>query len=216
MNKIVYVLDDDNSIGELVKFSLEMNGITCTYCSTIHQLYDCVDSCVPHIAILDIMLPDGNGLDVMKQLKADHPQIWCIMLSALGQEIDKVKGLNGGADEYIAKPFGVLELVARINAVFRRQDSTPLITKGEYTIDDSAMTITLCGRELDINNKEYQLIKYLVQNEGKVLSRESLLNHVWGYDTGETRTLDNHIARIRKLGIKIDTIFGVGYKLKLN
>ncbi len=215
MNKIVYVLDDDNSIGELVKFSLEMNGIQCTYCSTINQLLDNIEQCVPHIAILDIMLPDGNGIDVMKQLKAEHPEIWCIMLSALAQEIDKVKGLNSGADEYISKPFGVLELVARVNAVLRRMTPSTLLVKGDYVIDHSAMTITLAGKELDINNKEYQLIKYLVENEGKVLSRESLLNHVWGYDTGETRTLDNHIARVRKLGIKIETVFGVGYKLKL-
>ncbi len=215
MNKLVYVLDDDSSIGELVKFSLEMNGISCIHCATIAELYNNMDNCVPNIVILDIMLPDGNGLDVMKNIKASTPEVWCIMLSALGQEIDKVKGLNNGADEYIAKPFGVLELVARVNAVFRRNTPPTLIKEGDYVIDDNAMTISLAGRELDINNKEYQLIKYMVQNHGKVLSRESLLNHVWGYDSGETRTLDNHIARIRKLGVTIETVFGIGYKLKL-
>ncbi len=215
MNKLVYVLDDDNSIGELVKFSLEMNGITCVHCSTIAQLYQNMDKCIPNVAILDIMLPDGNGLDVMKNIKASTPEVWCIMLSALGQEIDKVKGLNTGADEYIAKPFGVLELVARVNAVFRRHTPPAVIIKGEYIIDDNAMTISLAGNTLDLNNKEYQLIKYMVQNHDKVLSRESLLSYVWGYDSGETRTLDNHIARIRKLGISIETVFGIGYKLKL-
>lgn len=215
MNKLVYVLDDDSSIGELVKFSLEMNGITCIHCPTIAELYSNMDNCVPNIVILDIMLPDGNGLDVMKNIKASTPEVWCIMLSALGQEIDKVKGLNNGADEYMSKPFGVLELVARVNAVFRRNTPPAVIKEGDYIIDDNAMTISLGDRELDINNKEYQLIKYMVQNHGKVLSRESLLTHVWGYDSGETRTLDNHIARIRKLGVTIETVFGIGYKLKL-
>lgn len=215
MNKLVYVLDDDNSIGELVKFSLEMNGISCIHCNTISELDYNMDKCLPHVVILDIMLPDGNGLDVMKNIKISHPEVWCIMLSALGQEIDKVKGLNTGADEYIAKPFGVLELVARVNAVFRRQTPPSVLIQGDYIIDDNAMTISLCDKKLDINNKEYQLIKYLVQNQGKVLSRESLLNHVWGYDMGETRTLDNHIARVRKLGVSIETVFGIGYKLRI-
>ena len=167
----------------------------------------------PAVALLDIMLPDGNGLDVLAKIKQKNPQIGVIMLSALGQETDKVRGLNLGADDYIAKPFGVLELAARVNALLRRFAPASSIVRGDLSLDEDTMTATLRGVKLELNNKEFNLLKYLMQKEGKALTRENILNAVWGYDEGETRTVDNHIARLRKLGIDyIETVFGVGYK----
>ena len=211
MEKTVYVLEDDQSICELVKCSLEMNGIACKTYQTVREFTAATEKRPPEVALLDIMLPDGNGLDVLKSLKSAYGDVYCIMLSALGGELDKVKGLNAGADDYIAKPFGVLELLARINVAFRKQKNS--MVKGGLELDEDAMTVTLNGKLLELNNKEFQLLKFCMKNEGKVLTREKLLDAIWGYDVGETRTVDNHVARLRKLGIDyFETVFGVGYK----
>lgn len=211
MKKTVYVLEDDQSICELVKCSLEMNGIACKTYHTVKEFIVATEKCQPEVALLDIMLPDGNGLDVLKSLKSAYGDSYCIMLSALGGELDKVKGLNAGADDYISKPFGVLELLARINVAFRKKKNSMI--KGALELDEDAMTVTFNGKLLELNNKEFQLLKFCMKNEGKVLTREKLLDAIWGYDVGETRTVDNHIARLRKLGIDyFETVFGVGYK----
>ena len=138
------------------------------------------------------------------------------MLSALGQEGDKVTGLNLGADDYISKPFGVMELVARVRAALRRQTGSNVIKIGKLELNNDAMTVTLDGRLLDLNKKEYALLRYFMLNAGKVLSRDVILLEVWGYEQGETRTLDNHVSRLRKLGItNLETVFGVGYRLSV-
>ena len=134
------------------------------------------------------------------------------MLSALGKETDKVRGLNAGADDYIAKPFGVLELVARVNAALRRSRKSGSVQKGSLILNTDTMTVTFRGKPLDLSNKEYQLLRYFMLHEGKVLARENILAEVWGYDGGETRTLDNYVARLRKMGLNFETVFGVGYK----
>ena len=134
------------------------------------------------------------------------------MLSALSKETDKVRGLNAGADDYIAKPFGVLELVARVNAALRRTSKSSVLKVGELEMNFDNMTVVYRGKPLTLNNKEFQLLKFCAANEGKVLPRDTLLTEVWGYDDGETRTLDNHIARLRKLGLNFETVFGVGYR----
>ena len=158
------------------------------------------------------MLGDGNGLDVLQSVKTRYPQVSVIMLSALGKETDKVKGLNAGADDYISKPFGVLELVARVRAALRRSHKSGSLQKGSLVINMETMTVTFRGKELDLSNKEYQLLRYFMLNEGKVLPRENILSDVWGYDGGETRTLDNYVAKLRKMGLNFETVFGVGYK----
>lgn len=213
MNKRVYLLEDDKNICELIGCALEISGIELVACHTVADFMAALEKDVPALALLDIMLPDGNGLNVLSLIKQKYPQVGCIMLSALGQETDKVRGLNLGADDYIAKPFGVLELTARVNAALRRRNDSAGLVRGDLSLDEETMTVTLKGVKLELNNKEFKLLKYLMQKEGKALSRENILQAVWGYDEGETRTVDNHVARLRKLGIDyIETVFGVGYK----
>lgn len=209
----VFILEDDGSISGLVKVALEMNGLTCKTFSTVKSFIDAVSVDQPDIALLDIMLPDGSGLDALGYVKTRYPQVGCIMLSALSKEEDKVNGLNLGADDYVAKPFSVLELTARVNARLRSVHRPSVLKAKNITLNVETFDCTIDGKPVTLNRKEFELLKEFMQNEGKVLSREKLLSSVWGYDSGETRTLDNHVARLRKLGIDIETVFGVGYRL---
>ena len=214
MNGTVFVLEDDASISGLIKVALEMNGISFEAYSNVKDFYAALERRQPDVALLDIMLPDDNGLDVLRMVKARYPQVCCIMLSALSKEEDKVNGLNLGADDYIAKPFSVLELTARVNAALRRKRKSDEITVGDLTLNYETMEVRLKGEKLELNKKEFELLKYFMQHAGKVLPRDVILLEVWGYEQGETRTLDNHISRLRKLGItNLETVFGIGYKL---
>ncbi len=217
MNGTVYALEDDASISGLIKVALQMNGIDFEAFSNIKDFNAAVDSRQPDVALLDIMLPDGNGLDVLRSVKLRYPLVSCIMLSALTKEEDKVNGLNLGADDYIAKPFSVLELTARVNAALRRKRKSDEVVVGGLTLNIDTMEVRLRGERLDLNKKEFELLKYFMLNPGKVLSRETILLEVWGYEQGETRTLDNHISRLRKIGVtNLETVFGIGYKLSVN
>lgn len=214
MNGTVYALEDDASISGLIKVALQMNGIEFESYSNIKDFYAALDKRQPDVALLDIMLPDGNGLDVLRTVKLRYPLVSCIMLSALSKEEDKVNGLNLGADDYVAKPFSVLELTARVNAALRRKRSSDEVIVGGLTMNTDTMEVRLRGERLELNKKEFELLKFFMLNAGKVLSREVILMEVWGYEQGETRTLDNHISRLRKMGItNLETVFGVGYKL---
>lgn len=216
MNGTVFALEDDASISGLIRVALEMNGIKFEAYSNIKDFTAALEKIQPDVALLDIMLPDGNGLDVLRMVKARYPSVACIMLSALSKEEDKVNGLNLGADDYVAKPFSVLELTARVNAALRRKKKTDAVTIGNLTLNCDTMEVTLNGERLELNKKEFELLKYFMQHPGKVLSREVILLEVWGYEQGETRTLDNHISRLRKLGItNLETVFGVGYRLSV-
>lgn len=215
MKNKVYILEDDASICGLIRVALEMNGISFQAFSCCADFLSALESERPDVALLDVMLPDGNGFDVLKTVKARYPSVSCIMLSALGKEEDKVNGLNLGADDYVSKPFSVLELTARINAALRRIRHENIVRAGDLALDYDEMRISFRGSPLDLNRKEYELLRYFIENAGKVLKREVLLTEIWGYENGETRTLDNHVARLRKLGISIDTVFGVGYKLNV-
>jgi Response regulators consisting of a CheY-like receiver domain and a winged-helix DNA-binding domain len=214
MKGTVFLLEDDKSICELVRCALEMADVDTVCFNTVADFNAALNQHLPAVALLDIMLPDGSGLDVLKKLKQSYPQVACIMLSALGQESDKVKGLNLGADDYISKPFGVLELTARVNVALRKQAVSDVLVCGNISLDEKSMSVSIDGRTVELNNKEFQLLRFLMRNEGRALSRDAILDAVWGYDEGETRTVDNHIARLRKLGVhNIETVFGVGYKL---
>lgn len=207
------MLEDDEGISGLVKFALEREGIVCRVFSRVKDFYDGLREEIPAVAVLDVMLPDGNGFDVLQEVKHLYADVCCIMLSALGKETDKVKGLDLGADDYIAKPFGVMEFVARINAALRRQKETNVLVVGGLELNCGTMSTTLNGKPLELNKKEFELLKYCMKNVGIVLTRETLLTQIWGYVDAETRTLDNHIARLRKLGIdNFETVFGVGYR----
>ena len=214
MKGTVFLLEDDKSICELVRCALEMADVDTVCFNTVADFNAALNQHLPAVALLDIMLPDGSGLDVLKKLKQSYPQVACITLSALGQESDKVKGLNLGADDYISKPFGVLELTARVNVALRKQAVSDVLVCGNISLDEKSMSVSIDGRTVELNNKEFQLLRFLMRNEGRALSRDAILDAVWGYDEGETRTVDNHIARLRKLGVhNIETVFGVGYKL---
>ena len=215
MKGTIYVLEDDASISGLIRFSLEREQLVCRTFGSVQEFYAGLKESVPDVALLDVMLPDGNGFDVLRQVKAEHPSVCCIMLSALGKEEDKVNGLNLGADDYVSKPFSVLELTARINAALRRKRQNNVLTVGDLALDYDSMSIAFKGKHMELNRKEYELLKYFIENSGKVLKRENLLNEIWGYENGETRTLDNHVARLRKMGVSIETVFGVGYKLNV-
>ena len=209
----VFILEDDTSICGLIKVALEMNGLEFKAFSTLKSFLDALNKEQPDVALLDIMLPDGSGLDALRFIKEKFPAVSCIMLSALSKEEDKVNGLNLGADDYIAKPFSVLELTARVNARLRGRERQSVLSVDCVTLNLETFVCEIDGKEVSLNHKEFELLKYFMENHGKVLSREKLLIEVWGYDVGETRTLDNHVARLRKLGVKIETVFGVGYKL---
>ena len=215
MEKTVYLLEDDDDICDLVQCTLQMGGIECRTFGTVKAFEDAVADTLPSIAVLDIMLPDGNGLEVLARLKKRHPEVYCIMLSALGKESDKVTGLNLGADDYNAKPFGILEFSAKIAAVFRRLKKKPaVLTVGDIVMDCEKMTVTISGKDVTLSGKEFKLLQYSLENPDKVLTRDELLSNVWGYEGGETRTIDNYVSHLRKLGFNYETVFGVGYKFK--
>lgn len=209
----VFILEDDVSISGLVKVALNLNGVECVAFTTLKSFEEAFLNGLPDVVLLDIMLPDGNGLDALKFVKGKYPQVSCIMLSALGQEEDKVNGLNMGADDYVSKPFSVLELTARVNARLRDKQKPSMLIVSNVKLNTETFACEVDGKEVTVNKKEFELLKTFMLNAGKVLSRDYLLTQVWGYDTGESRTLDNHVARLRKLGVKIETVFGVGYKL---
>ena len=178
----------------------------------------------PDLVILDVMMPRMSGLDVCKQLKSKRPAIPIIMLTARGQEVDKVVGLELGADDYVTKPFSIRELLARVKAVLRRVGSVPQ-PKDRYTFGDVEVNLQSCqvsrrGRSLDFSSKEFDLLKYFLSHPGEALTRDRLLEEVWGYDKfPTTRTVDAHIVRLRqKLEPKPDdprfflTVHGTGYK----
>ena len=212
---VIYVLEDDNSIRELVVYTLNHSGHDAQGFGLPSQFWAQMAKAAPDLLLLDIMLPEQDGIEILKQLRAEPAtrQLPVIMLTAKGSEYDRVLGLDSGADDYIPKPFGMMELVARVNALLRRAAGNASLVRGNLSLDEDTMTATLRGVRLELNNKEFNLLKYLMQKEGKALTRENILNAVWGYDEGETRTVDNHVARLRKLGIDyIETVFGVGYK----
>ena len=214
---LVYILEDDESIAELVKSALELSNINVKKFLNSKDFFIVLESEMPDMAILDIMLPETNGFEVITQIKTKYSSLPVIFLSAMNSELAKVKGLELGAEDYITKPFGIMELVARVKAVLRRAIPNNVIVEEDMWIDTGKMTVVKDGEKIVLTPKEFLLLTVLIQNKGKVLKREDLLNKVWGYDyIGETRTVDNHIKQLRNKtkSEKIDTVFGVGYRWK--
>jgi len=222
----ICLVEDDENIRELVRCALESFGYGVEAFETAEEMLAAIRHTRPDLILLDIMLPGMDGTEALRALKADSATepIPVIMLTAKNSEIDKVHGLDLGADDYIGKPFGILELSARVRAALRRRDramSAPdaCIRTGDLCIDDKRHLVTRNEVPVELTLKEYQLLRFLAQRSGQVVTREELFNEIWGYDfAGETRTLDMHIRSLRaKLSDNPDapryikTIRGVGY-----
>jgi two-component system, OmpR family, phosphate regulon response regulator PhoB len=228
MAREVLVVEDEPDIRRLVVLHLERDGFRCrTAANGLDALREAKAN-VPELVVLDLMLPGLDGLEVCRRLRSDASTagVPIIMLTAKSDEVDRVVGLEVGADDYVAKPFSPKELVARVRAVLRRaRPSTPtrVLTVGPVTLDAERHVVTLGGRALQLTPKEFDLLQALLEAAGRVLSREYLLNHVWGYaraDEIESRTVDVHVRRLRaKLGdagSRIATIKSVGYRFEVD
>ena len=223
---MIYCVEDDAGIRELVVYTLQNTDMEARGFSDGAALTAALRGAKPDLILLDIMLPGEDGISILRRLRSlpDTAAIPVILLTAKNTEYDKVIGLDSGADDYIAKPFGMMELVARIRAVLRRSqdkllsaDSHPL-TAGAISIDERAHTVCVSGRDVQLTLKEYQLLVLLMKNQGAVLTRDVLLENIWGYGSeSETRTVDVHIRTLRQKlgnsGAMIETVRGVGYRM---
>lgn len=218
---MVYLLEDDESIRRFVIYALKQTGMEAEGFSLPSLFREAVEHKKPDIALLDIMLPEEDGISVLKWLRSrpDTKQLPVIMLTAKSTEYDKVVGLDSGADDYIAKPFGTMELISRIKALLRRTAAADVeYTVGKLYVNKTKHIVTVDGKETELTLKEFELLCLLLKNRGAVFTRDQLLNDIWGYDyDGENRTVDVHIRSLRsKLGESgdiIGTVRGVGYKI---
>ncbi len=217
----ILVVDDEPNIVELARLYLKNEGYDVLAAADGRAAVAAVRQHSPDLVLLDIMLPGLDGWEVCKQVR-QFSRVPIIMLTARGDDVDKIVGLELGADDYMVKPFNPREMVARVKAVLRRTDSgrpaTPLIEVGDVRVDTARHEVTVAGKPATLRAKEFDLLAYLMQHPGLALSREQLLNAVWGYDYyGDTRTVDVHVAHIRdKLAgsrVSVETVWGVGYKL---
>lgn len=221
MHKI-YIVEDDKNIAEIEQFALKNAGYDVMCFATGKEFEEQLKKEYPQLIIMDIMLPDRDGLSIVKDLRAHNEtsKIPVIMVTAKTSEMDKVKGLDQGADDYMTKPFGIMELISRVKAMLRRTNLTAVnnIEFEGIVLNDARHQVVVDGIECELTFKEYELLKMLIQNSGIVLRRGQILDRVWGIDyEGETRTLDMHIKTLRKkLGEKgslIQTVRNVGYTL---
>lgn len=219
---MIYMLEDESGIRNFVLYGLKSSGFEAEGFETPSALRSAMAERLPDLLLLDRMLPEEDGLSLLKKLRS-MPQtkdLPVIMLTAKDTELDKVEGLDSGADDYVAKPFGMLELISRIKALLRRTGSTndtDELILGTLRILPSKHEVFADGIKIALTLKEYDMLLFLVQNKGKVFSRDSLLKEIWGYDfSGESRTVDVHIRTLRQklgdCGELIQTIRGVGYK----
>ena len=221
---MIYLVEDDNSIRELVIYTLQSTGFPAKGFSCAKEFWEAMKEEQPSMALLDIMLPDEDGLTILRKLRdsAQTARLPVIMLTAKGTEYDKVIGLDSGADDYIPKPFGMMELVSRVRALLRSAEPEKkggLLQVGPIAVDPAKHTVKVNDQAVVLTFKEFELLCYLMENEGMVLTRDQLLSRIWGYDfDGETRTVAVHIRTLRqKLGAAsgyIETIRGVGYKME--
>lgn len=220
---MVFCVEDDDNIRELVIYTLETTGLKAKGFADGPEFMEALAFETPELILLDIMLPGEDGLELLKRLKssAKTKNIPVIMVTAKGSEYDKVVGLDSGADDYVTKPFGMMELVSRIKAVLRRtvraEDKSDMELSGVY-VNVKKHEVTVDGQVVALTLKEFELLEKLMRNQGIVLTRDQLLTDIWGYDfDGETRTVDVHIRTLRqKLGEKgriICTVRGVGYRV---
>ncbi len=221
---MIYCVDDDNTIREIEVYTLEQTGFTARGFADGVSMLEALKTEIPELIILDIMMPGLDGMAVLKKLRSEplYKDIPVIMATAKGTEMDKIGGLNMGADDYLVKPFGVMEMVARVNAVLRRtakQNSSDDITVGLITLKEKEHKVFVEGKKTELTHKEFDMLNLFMKNPGVVFSRDNLMSEIWGMDyIGETRTVDMHIKTLRQklgsAGSQIKTVIGVGYRLE--
>ena len=220
---LVFIVEDDNDIRQIEAYALKCGGFEIEEFEDAKALYERLEKKTPDLFLLDVMLPDEDGLEIVKKLRA-MPQtkhLPVMMVTAKTTELDKVRGLDIGADDYMTKPFGIMELISRVKALLRRANvsgGSHIYSFDGITMDDAKHQVLVDGQETELTYKEYQLLKMLIQNSGIVLQRSQILDRVWGIDyEGESRTLDMHIKTLRhKIGEKgnlIQTVRNVGYTM---
>jgi two-component system, OmpR family, alkaline phosphatase synthesis response regulator PhoP len=224
VRKNILIVEDEKDIIEVLRYYLEKEGYRVHVAPDGFAALEAASRVVPNLILLDLMLPKLDGMEVCRRIKADERlrPIPVLMLTAKGEEADKVKGLEIGADDYITKPFSAKELVARVKAHLRRTDGgvpEKTYTYGDLSVDTIKHEIKYATSEIELTAKEFELLLYLLENKGRVLTRDMILNHVWGYNYfGSTRTVDVHVTRLRQklpiLADAISTIKSFGYKLK--
>lgn len=221
---LIYLVEDDENIREIESFALKNSGYAIEDFDCAKSFRDRLKTKVPDLILLDIMLPDEDGLSLLRRLRS-HPEtkkVPVIMVTAKTAEIDKVKGLDMGADDYISKPFGVMELISRVKALLRRTKSLEdekFLTLGKIFIDGEKRMVYVDDKPCELTYKEYELLKLFIQNAGIVLSRDIIMEKVWGVDfEGESRTIDMHIKtlrqKLREEGSRIKTVRNVGYMIE--
>lgn len=220
---LIYIIEDDENIQEIEAVALKSGGHEVLVFSNAKDFYKKMQDILPDLIVLDLMLPDENGNEIMKKLRrqADTKKIPVIMVTAKTSEIDLVRGIEDGADDYLKKPFSVMELIARVKALLRRTivEQEDIISLYEIEINHIRHSCSVSGKEITLTYKEYELLRYLMINKGSVMSRDKIMEYVWGTDyEGESRTVDMHIKTLRqKLGFAgdyIKTVRNVGYLME--
>ena len=220
----IYIVEDDRNIREIETIALKNSGYIVEAFELAKPFYRRLDERTPDLVLLDVMLPDEDGLDILKKLRArgDTKKLPILMVTAKSTELDKVRGLDLGADDYLAKPFGVMELVSRVKALLRRtmdENEVKSFRLGDIFMDGERRLVSVKSVPVELTYKEYELLKYLVANQGIVLTREQIMGHVWEtYFEGESRTVDMHIKTLRQKlmdeGSRIRTVRNVGYVIE--
>ncbi len=221
VNFLIFCVEDDNGIRDLMIYALDAAGFEAKGFSDGASFWEAFRQECPELVLLDIMLPGEDGICILKRLRSEGDQVPVIMTTAKGTEYDKVIGLDLGADDYLAKPFGMMEMVSRVRAVLRRISPVPqneVLLYSGIRMDTSQHMVTVDGAQVELTFKEYELLRKFMENRGRVFTRDQLLTSVWGDSyTGETRTVDVHIGTLRtklgRCGGCIETVRGVGYRL---
>lgn len=221
---MIWCVDDDNTIRDIEVYTLTQTGFEAKGFADGISMLEVLKTEKPELIVLDIMLPGKDGVEVLKEIRSNPEtrKIPVIMATAKGTEIDKIQGLDTGADDYLVKPFGVMEMVSRIKAVLRRcepDEKEEVLSIGEITLSDKEHLVTVNGEKVVLTFKEFEILKLFMQSPGIVFSRDKLLSEVWGIDyLGESRTVDMHIKTLRQklgdAGALIETVIGVGYKME--
>lgn len=223
-NIMIWCVDDDDTIREIEVYTLTQTGFEARGFADGNSMLETLKIEIPELIVLDIMLPGKDGVEVLKEIRSDSQtaKIPVIMATAKGTEMDKIHGLDTGADDYLVKPFGMMEMVSRIKAVLRRcepvKNEDDIVSIGDIVLNDKEHIVTVKGENVNLTFKEYKILKLFMNNLDIVFSRDKLLSEVWGVDyLGESRTVDMHIKTLRQklgeAGAQIKTVIGVGYKL---